>query len=145
MRFNVLDYVTAGGNARFAPSTGREYGTYGYTEASGSMLANVTEYRVADFDDVAYFYHTNGYKVDENFVYDGGTNLFDYIHTRYYYNFLQCSRCSIRIKNAVNDNTTLSSIAMRLNRGIRLWNPSSGLEIGDFSKDNVELSYMEEN
>lgn len=145
MKTNILDYVTAAGNALFAPDTAKQYGTYGNALVSDSMIAHCRISKVADFDDVAYYYHLNAYRVDENYIQGTTTDktIFTYVNTRYYFNYLQCSQVSIHLTDIINDNVTLSSIVMRLNQGMRLWNViDNEVNIGDFTYDNVEKSYM---
>lgn len=145
MASKFFNYATTALNTRFTPSTARDISTYGNTRANGSMLINFCWYKVKDIDDCAYYYHKNGYAVDENYEFTKQGNIFDYVNTRAYFNVLKCSDIKMHLTGIISDEATLSAIEARLLGGMRLWNPiANEVDIGNYQYDNVEKSYVEE-
>lgn len=106
--------------------------------------------KVNDYEQVAHYYHRNGYRVDEfigRFT-QNLSNIFDYVNTRYYYNILKMMECNVHLISVIEDETTCSIITDRLVNGIRLWNIATVSElqdkfdIGTYQYDNVEKSYL---
>lgn len=123
--------------------------------ASFSDKVNYKSYRtwykwtfVNDYDQCGWYYHLNGYRVDEHIV--NVSNIFDYVNTRYYFNVLKISDVDLHLHNVIEDEETVSIIEDVLGGGIRLWNvgnsgtgvPAVTFNIGDYTYDNVEKDYL---
>lgn len=149
---SLMGVATDALNAKFAPDTAKELGTYGNDIISGKSIPNLIISRVDDIDECSWYFHKNGYLVDENYNYLSDSTatyaydyLFNYVNTRYYFNVLKCSGVNVSLNNVINDSGTLAEISARLTEGIRLWNVDNVTTyIGDFRFDNVEKSFLEE-
>lgn len=103
---------------------------------------------VNDYDQCGWFYHLNGYRVDEHIV--NISNIFDYVNTRYYFNVLKLNDVDLHLHNVIEDEETVDIITDVLQDGIRLWNvgisipgqPVVNFNIGDYTYDNVEKDYL---
>lgn len=144
----LMGVATEALNAKFAPSTVKEIGTYGNGIVSGKTIINLSVTQVMDIEQCGWYYHKNGYLVDEQYNHqtDSTTShdyLFTYINTRYYYNVLKCSEVSLELENVINDSGVVADIKDRLETGIRLWNVESQyVEIGNYRYDNAEKAYL---
>lgn len=148
---------TVGGNGDILPTSTANYFMTRYNlhkapmsiksngNTSDSIFSARRYYRwsiVNDINTVLNYYHLNGYLVNEIITsYDLEGTLFDYVHTRYYYNILKMSTCNVHL-NCLESNDIIDDIKERLINGLRLWNTDTQLGIGEYQLDNVELSYL---
>lgn len=140
-------------NAVIAPQSVKENINFITQELIGNCALYYTGYEVEDINNVAEYYHRNGYLVLEPYnplpnpetggAQDELIDLINYINTRYYYNILKMSEVSCF---TTNDNTldTQALLEDRLIKGVRFWNPIQGMIIGNFFFDNVEKEYVNE-
>lgn len=144
----LMNVATDALNAKFAPSTAKNIGTYGNGLVSGKAIINLLVNQVMDIEQCGWYFHKNGYLVDEQYNYLSDTTtahdyLFTYVNTRYYYSVLKCSEVSMELENVLNDSGMVANIISRLETGLRLWNVNSnGVEMGNFRYDNAEKAYL---
>lgn len=133
----------------FAPDYYKNVGSVGITQIDSSTKVMYRLDRVEDIESCGQYYHRNGYLVNE-YINDA-RDIFSYVNTRYYYNILKLSDADIHMKNTIESDELINEIKSRLFKGLRLWNykartsttdQSATIEIGDFSYDNVEKSYI---
>ena len=132
----------------FAPDYYKNVGTVGITQIDSSTKVMYRLDRVEDIESCGQYYHRNGYLVNE-YINDD-RDIFSYVNTRYYYNILKLSDADIHMKNTIESAEIVDEIKSRLFKGLRLWNykaliskeGTATIEIGDFSYDNVEKSYI---
>ena len=132
-------------NNSMAPNTAKSGGTYTSYIINESMNIRLDEYRVNDYEQCAQYYHRYGYLVDEYI--NEVDNIFDYVSTRYYYNILKMREADISLVNSPASTEVIELIKQRLEKGIRLWNcddHNTFVEIGNYTYDNVERSYLNE-
>lgn len=109
-----------------------------------SMLTNLQLkiYRCNDYEQVAQYYHHNGYLVnefkDENISLK---ELYNYINTRYYFNIMKLSLCEVHSKTITISQDIIDDIKNRLYNGLRFWNITED-DIGNYKYDNVERSNL---
>lgn len=133
-------------NLKAAPDTPKQIGDYISILTSYQKYMYTQEFRVNDYEQCAWYYHVNGYLVNEYFnSYD--VSLFQYVNTRYYFNVLKMKEVEITLDNVVGDASTIDSIKERLIDGLRLWNPDSLEDLPDapmgcMKYDNVEKSFL---
>lgn len=99
-------------------------------------------YQVEDIEQVAQYYHRNGYLVNE--YYNEPSMLFsliDYVRNRYYFNILKLATCNVDFLSCTTGEDIKEDIEYRLNMGIRIWNYEVN-DIGNYSYDNVERKYI---
>ena len=97
--------------------------------------------RCQDYEQCAQYYHRNGFLVNEYI--NAKADIFSYVFNRYYFNVLKMSIPNVHLHGVIEDEDTIQSITDRLVDGVRLWNVNNtGVVIGDFQYDNVELSYL---
>lgn len=99
-------------------------------------------YQVEDIEQVAQYYHRNGYLVNE--YYNEPSMLFsliDYVRNRYYFNILKLATCNVDFLSCTTGEDIKEDIEYRLNNGIRIWNYEVN-DIGNYSYDNVERKYI---
>ena len=132
----------------FAPDYYKNVGSVGITQIDSSTKVMYRLDRVEDIESCGQYYHRNGYLVNE-YINDA-RDIFSYVNTRYYYNILKLSDADIHMKNTIESAELIDEIKSRLFKGLRLWNykaltsteGTATIEIGDFSYDNVEKSYI---
>ena len=132
----------------FAPDYYKNVGSVGITQIDSSTKVMYRLDRVEDIESCGQYYHRNGYLVNE-YINDD-RDIFSYVNTRYYYNVLKLSAADIHMKNIIESTELIDEIKARLYKGLRLWNykaliskeGTKTIEIGDFSYDNVEKSYI---
>lgn len=132
----------------FAPDYYKNVGSVGITQIDSSTKVMYRLDRVEDIESCGQYYHRNGYLVNE-YINDA-RDIFSYVNTRYYYNILKLSDADIHMKNTIESSEIVDEIKARLFKGLRLWNykaliskeGTATIEIGDFSYDNVEKSYI---
>lgn len=132
----------------FAPDYYKNVGSVGITQIDSSTKVMYRLDRVEDIESCGQYYHRNGYLVNE-YINDA-RDIFSYINTRYYYNILKLSDADIHMKNTIESSELIEEIKSRLYKGLRFWNykaltsteGTATIEIGDFSYDNVEKSYI---
>lgn len=132
----------------FAPDYYKNVGSVGITQIDSSTKVMYRLDRVEDIESCGQYYHRNGYLVNE-YINDA-RDIFSYVNTRYYYNILKLSDADIHMKNTIESAELIEEIKSRLYKGLRLWNykaltsteGTATIEIGDFSYDNVEKSYI---
>lgn len=132
----------------FAPDYYKNVGSVGVTQIDSSTKVMYRLDRVEDIESCGQYYHRNGYLVNE-YINDD-RDVFAYVNTRYYYNILKLSEADIHMKNTIESAELIDEIKARLFKGLRLWNykaliskeGTATIEIGDFSYDNVEKSYI---
>lgn len=132
----------------FAPDYYKNVGSVGITQIDSSTKVMYRLDRVEDIESCGQYYHRNGYLVNE-YINDD-RDIFSYVNTRYYYNILKLSDADIHMKNTIESAELIDEIKSRLYKGLRLWNykaliskgGTATIEIGDFSYDNVEKSYI---
>ena len=90
-----------------------------------------------DIDDVAQILEGYGYAVHESY---GAVNLFDKLNTRTYFNVIKVDTLEIGLTQCFNDDTTISEIIDRMEKGIRMWNVEIGQHL--YVYDNVEKEYI---
>lgn len=127
-------------NAYFAPDSIRQSGDFISSFISTQMLTFYRKLMVNDYTQCAYYYHKNGYKVDEHV--NNIANIFSYVKNRYYFNILKMRDCDLHLTNYIENNDDIDAIKDRLMDGVRLWNVSNRDKIGDFTFDNVETDYL---
>ena len=66
-------------------------------------------------------------------------NLFDKLNTRTYFNVIKVDSLEIGLTQCFNDDTTISEIIDRMEKGIRMWNVEIGQHLYEY--DNVEKEY----
>ena len=99
-------------------------------------------YQVEDIEQVAQYYHRNGYLVNE--YYNDPCMLFsliNYVENRYYFNILKLANCNVDLLLFTAGEDIKEDIEYRLNMGIRIWNYDVN-DIGNYSYDNVERKYI---
>ena len=99
-------------------------------------------YQVEDIEQVAQYYHRNGYLVNE--YYNEPSMLFsliDYVRNRYYFNILKLATCNVDFLSCTTGEDIKEDIEYRLINGIRIWNYEVN-DIGNYSYDNVERKYI---
>ena len=99
-------------------------------------------YQVEDIEQVAQYYHRNGYLVNE--YYNEPSMLFsliDYVRNRYYFNILKLANCNVDFLSCTTGEDIKEDIEYRLINGIRIWNYEVN-DIGNYSYDNVERKYI---
>lgn len=132
----------------FAPDYYKNVGSVGITQIDSSTKVMYRLDRVEDIESCGQYYHRNGYLVNE-YINDA-RDIFSYVNTRYYYNIIKLSDADIHMKNTIESAELIEQIKSRLYKGLRLWNykaliskeTNKTIEIGDFSYDNVEKSYI---
>ena len=128
-------------NSFLAPITSKVVGDATSDMFSKACLPRLTSYEVDDIKMCGLKYHLYGYRVDENV--NNVENIFKYVNTRYYYNYLKMSTCNIHLNLLEIENAT-DDTSYRLKAGIRLWNvENSDVVMGDTQYDNVEKSLLE--
>lgn len=99
-------------------------------------------YQVEDIEQVAQYYHRNGYLVNE--YYNDPCmllSLINYVENRYYFNILKLANCNVDLLLFTAGEDIKEDIEYRLNMGIRIWNYDVN-DIGNYSYDNVERKYI---
>ena len=132
-------------NARLEPPSVKTTGTIGSFIMSETSNIRYEMHEVNDINQCAQYYHRNGYLVDEYI--NEVDNIFDYVSTRYYYNILKMRDVDISLVNSPASTEIIELISERLENGIRLWNcdeHNTFVEIGNYTYDNVERSYLNE-
>ena len=132
-------------NARLEPPSVKTTGTIGSFIMSETSNIRYEMHEVNDINQCAQYYHRNGYLVDEYI--NEVDNIFDYVSTRYYYNILKMRDVDISLVNSPASTEIIELISERLENGIRLWNcdeHNTFVNIGDYTYDNVERSYLNE-
>lgn len=129
-------------NAWFAPNSVRS--SYDLDNAFVSRCDDLVYvlYQVEDIEQVAQYYHRNGYLVNE--YYNEPSMLFsliDYVRNRYYFNILKLATCNVDFLTCTTGEDIKEDIEYRLNMGIRIWNYEVN-DIGNYSYDNVERKYI---
>ena len=132
-------------NSSREPDTVKSSGNFTTAISSEGMNIRMDIYKVNDYEQCAQYYHRYGYLVDEYI--NEVDNIFDYVSTRYYYNVLKMRDVDISLVNSPASTEILELIRERLENGIRLWNcneHNTFVEIGNYTYDNVERSYLNE-
>ena len=130
-------------NYLYAPMSAKQLGS-----ANGDSLglAYVIYDRVSiveDIEQIAQYYHRNGYLVNEYVKYELPlSSLLNNNNTRAYYNIIKLSMCSVHL-NTLEAQDIIEDIERRLQNGFRYWNLSSRISIGTFQYDNVEKEYLQ--
>lgn len=109
-----------------------------------AMEISFSLYCVEDIEQVAQYYHHNGYLVNE-WLPERKTmkQLVDYISTRYYFNILKLSSCDIKGYSLTLTGDICDDLAIRLQSGLRIWNNSLDVTaFEDYTYDNVEVKYL---
>lgn len=130
-------------NAQFAPNSIRMGGDFISSYLSSQYMTMYRHLEVNDIEQVANYYHRNGFKVDLHV--NSINNIFQYVQNRYYFNMLKMSDSDLHLADVIENAETVNLIKDRLKDGIRLWNVMDiSVNIGDFTYDNVELDYINE-
>lgn len=130
-------------NAYFMPNTSRSNGDISSDILSNSNRIYFRQEVVEDINQVAQYYHRNGYLVNEYVKYELGLDaLLNNNNTRAYYNIIKLSMCSVHL-NTLEAQDIIDDIERRLQNGFRYWNLSSRISIGTFQYDNVEKEYLQ--
>lgn len=144
---SVGSYIINKSNLEYSPKGVRQTGSLTKEFSGGSLYIYYKCSKVQDYTAVSWYYHTNGYLVMEPFV---NKDLFNYVSTRKYYNVLKLSDVNFYLTVA-QPIEVLSDIEDRLLSGIILWEHTDTgtlgqdyVDIGDFSLDNVETSFITE-
>lgn len=127
-------------NKQQAPMSVKQLGEYVSIASFVDKLYFMQIYEVRDFEQCAQYFHRNGFHVEEHI--SAIHNIFDYVKNRYYFNILKMSSVNITCTGCITDNETIEGIIDRLMDGVRLWNTANDVIMGDFTYDNVELSYL---
>lgn len=99
-------------------------------------------YQVEDIEQVAQYYHRNGYLVNEYYNEPCMLlSLINYVENRYYFNILKLANCNVDLLLFTAGEDIKEDIEYRLNIGIRIWNYNVN-DIGNYSYDNVERKYI---
>lgn len=147
---STINELTNRANLMYTPDTVKSVGSSITDMLSKSCtMFNSLSY-VEDIEQVAQYYHRNGYLVNK-YVSEIGNTLFSYVNTRYYFNVLKFVNSDIHL-NILESDDIIDDISDRLSQSIRLWNvvdsyTSNSItlrnyEIGNFSYDNVEKDYI---
>lgn len=144
---SVGAYIINKSNLEYAPKGIRQTGSISKEFGGGGPYIYYKCSKVQDYIAVSWYYHTNGYLVMEPFV---NKDLFNYVSTRKYYNVLKLSDVNFYLTVA-QPIEVLADIEDRLLSGIILWEHTDTgtlgqdyVDIGDFSLDNVETSFITE-
>lgn len=142
----LVSTVAAGMNSFFTPNSLKQSSDYASNVFLDNLQVLFRSYKVMDFENVAEYYHHNGYLVNEAFhiEYDASLPLksfplFNYVNTRQYFNVLKLSEVDL-VLTKDNNVATIALITDRLTKGIRLWNDIN--TIGFYYYDNVEKEYI---
>lgn len=149
-RFNssVVNEMITRANLKYVPDSVKNTGNFSSDSLCKSYTRCLRISMVEDIEQVAQYFHRNGYLVNE--YVSNVSNIFSYVNTRYYFNVLFMSNSDIHL-NILESNDIVSSINNRLEKGIRLWNVDDysnnsitlrSYSIGDFTYDNVEKDYL---
>ena len=138
---NLVSQAFEDFNIRGIPPTPKQTGSLSGVIGREAFIMHYVE-RVNDYLQCANYFHRNGYLVN-NYV-NSISNIFNYVQNRYYFNILKMENPNVHLHDVIEDEDTITLVAERLTDGLRLWNvKSTGVTMGDFQYDNVELSALE--
>ena len=126
-------------NHLYKPTTPKQMASLSSAVGNEAYIMSYEE-RVVDFNQVAQYYHRNGYLTNTYINYTD--TLFEDVQNRYYFNVLKMSLPEVHLKNVIEDETTIMLLKQRLTEGLRLWNVLNSDNIGDFQYDNVEYDFI---
>lgn len=138
---SLVGTATQEWNAWLAPNTVRQNFDIDSKITSKAMEISLQTYCVEDIEQVAQFYHRNGYLVNE-WISDSKLleELISYVSTRHYYNVIKLASCELHPFNYTISEDILFDIKNRLMNGLRIWNTQ--VTMLDYSYDNVEEKYL---
>ena len=129
-------------NLKYAPDNVKQISNAGSKFSSNNVRVFSRITFVNNFNECAYYFHTNGFLVNEKYP-NGTGSIFDYVRNRYYFNIVKFSELDLHLINYIENDALVQSIKDRFLDGIRLWNVEyNDVTIGDFRYDNVELAYL---
>lgn len=141
---NISHYFVNKENLKHAPDAIKRVGNLMSDSYSESFLVTSTVQYCDDFEDVARYYESNGYKVALYMT----TSLFA-IDIRYFYDYVQTKEINVQL----GDRNTQEDFENRFNDGLRMWHTDSegllrardyGLELGQVCKlDNLENFFIQ--
>lgn len=140
----VGDYIANENNLKFSPATISRFGQAQISLVGQSSYIHIQKSYCNDIEQVAQYYHHNGYLVNE-WLPERKTlkQLVDYISTRYYFNILKLSSCDIKGYSLTLTADICDDLAARLQSGIRIWNNKlDATTFEDYTYDNVEVKYL---
>lgn len=139
---SLVSTATQEYNAWLSPNTVRASYDYDNVYVSRAKDLVYVLYQVEDIEQVAQYYHRNGYLVNEYYSLNTTlVKLTNYITNRYYFNILKLANCNVNLQlNTVGEDIK-QDIEYRLKMGIRLWDYDKS-SIGDYTYDNVERKYI---
>ena len=123
-------------NSAFQPDTTKQGNTVTSDIYANALKRFYSIEMCTDIDDVAQTLEGYGYAVHESY---GAVNLFDKLNTRTYFNVIKVDSLEIGLTQCFNDDTTISEIIDRMEKGIRMWNVEIGQHLYEY--DNVEKEY----
>lgn len=128
-------------NIKYVPDTLKQAGNIMGPTLAKNIECFYSYQEVSNFTQCAWYFHRNGYKVDE--YVSNISNIFDYIQNRYYFNIVKMARVELYLDGVLGDNETIENIKDRFIDGLRIWSVvNNDVTMGDFQYDNVELSYF---
>ena len=131
-------------NLEYTPDTEKQGNTYTADIIDGAFNRVFRLKRVRDYAWIGYELELGGYKCNKH------VDKTDLLHQniRYYYDIIQADVLNMYIADYITDEETMYNIKMRFAKGLRLWHCNNGTlragYIGNFTYDNVETSFIEE-
>lgn len=138
----TADAISAGNvfegaiNSAFQPDTTKQGNNVTSDIYANALKRFYSIEMCTDIDDVSQILEGYGYAVHESY---GAVNLFDKLNTRTYFNVIKVDSLEIGLTQCFNDDTTISEIIDRMEKGIRMWNVEIGQHLYEY--DNVEKEY----
>lgn len=137
----VGNYIKNETNLKYTPASISRFGNAQLSLLGSSPYISYKISYCEDIEQVAQYYHRNGYLVNE--WYDKASSfilLYNYINTRYYFNVIKLSNCEIEPNIITLSERLIADLKERLFTGLRLWNTE--VTACDYSYDNVERKYL---
>ena len=136
---NIINQLYTEDNIKHMPGSAKQIGELNTTVSSKSGIIFYSYTKAQDFEKCALHYHMYGNKVNE--VVTDHVDVFSYVNTRYYFNYVKFSELNVHL-NMLESFDDIDKISERLINGIRLWNVEQNVVIGTYKYDNVEKDFL---
>lgn len=142
---NILNDITTYVNLKNTPNQEKQANNVNLDMLTNNLSINYEiNYNEDVLRSVAKTIESNGYKINDKFIYSG-IDLLEYYKKRTYFNYIKTSNINLDLINIINDVDTINNIKERFNNGFRYWNTSTYNIMSPYNMleyDNIEINII---